>query len=148
MVAEGFGGIDGFDGVELIRASGDEVVLVVDGARRRFEVARHGDDVYVDAAHGSVHLKVVGRFADPSALVAPGSLLAPLPGSVVRVDASVGDEVVIGQPMLLLEAMKMQHSIEAPARGTVTEICVRAGEQVKLGAGLAVVRPHPSPGVG
>jgi propionyl-CoA carboxylase alpha chain len=140
----GRGGLDagGFDGVELVRAAGDEVVLAVDGARRRYEVARYGDDVYVDAAYGSVHLTVVGRFTDPEDLVAPGSLLAPLPGSVVRIDASVGDEVSVGQPMLLLEAMKMQHRIDAPATGTVTEICVKEGEQVKLGAVLAVVQPH------
>jgi propionyl-CoA carboxylase alpha chain len=135
-----------FDGVELVRAAGDEVVLAVDGARRRYEVARHGDDVYVDAAHGSVHLAVVGRFTDPEDLVAPGSLLAPLPGSVVRIDASVGDEVSVGKPMILLEAMKMQHRIEAPATGTVTEICVKEGEQVKLGAVLAVVQPREAAG--
>jgi len=142
LVAEG---PDQLGAVELVRVRPDEVVLLIDGARRRFEVAFHGDDVYVDAVHGSAHLTAVPRFTDPEELPAPGSLLAPLPGSVARIDVAVGDGVVAGQPMLVLEAMKMQHSIDAPATGTVTEVGVRVGDQVKPGAVLAVVDPDRPP---
>jgi propionyl-CoA carboxylase alpha chain len=67
-------------------------------------------------------------------------LLAPMPGSVVRVGVAVGDEVSQGQPLLWLEAMKMEHTVSAPADGVVIELAVAAGQQVDLGAVLAVVQ--------
>ena len=69
-----------------------------------------------------------------------GSLLAPMPGTVIRVGVQVGDEVKQGQPLLWLEAMKMEHTISAPADGVVAELTVGEGEQVEVGAVLAVVR--------
>jgi propionyl-CoA carboxylase alpha chain len=65
-----------------------------------------------------------------------------MPGSVVRVAAAVGDVVIAGQPILWLEAMKMQHQINAPVSGVVTVLPVRAGQQVDVGAVLAVVSPE------
>jgi propionyl-CoA carboxylase alpha chain len=59
---------------------------------------------------------------------------------VVRVDVAVGDKVSQGQPLLWLEAMKMEHTISAPADGVVAELAVAAGQQVDLGAVLAVVQ--------
>ena len=66
------------------------------------------------------------RFADPAEQVAAGSLLAPMPGTVVRVAVAEGDRVTAGQPLLWLEAMKMQHQINAPADGVVSELPVTA----------------------
>ncbi|MDP9094287.1 MAG: acetyl-CoA carboxylase biotin carboxyl carrier protein subunit, partial [Actinomycetota bacterium] len=132
---------EGFEGVELITSKGAEVVLDVEGLRRAFAIARYGNDIYVDSALGAVHLVAVARFADPADEVAAGSLLAPMPGTVVRISACLGDEVTAGQPILWLEAMKMQHQINAPADGLVTELPVREGQQVDLGAILAVVTP-------
>ena len=79
------------------------------------------------------------RFTDPADAVASGSLLAPMPGTVVRVDVEAGDRVAAGQTVLVLEAMKMQHTVSAPVAGTVTEIDVKAGAQVAAGEVLAVV---------
>ena len=62
-----------------------------------------------------------------------------MPGTVVAVAVAAGDAVRAGQQVLVLEAMKMQHTITAPADGVVTEIPVREGEQVASGAVLAVV---------
>jgi propionyl-CoA carboxylase alpha chain len=55
----------------------------------------------------------------------------------------VGDEVAAGQPLLWLEAMKMEHLIAAPAAGIVAELPVTAGQQVEVGTTLAVVKPEP-----
>jgi propionyl-CoA carboxylase alpha chain len=85
----------------------------------------------------------VERFPDPIDAVPAGSLLAPMPGAVARVAAAVGDRVERGQPLLWLEAMKMQHQIDAPTSGVVTELPVAAGQQVDVGAVLAVVVPDP-----
>ena len=70
---------------------------------------------------------------------AHGSLLAPMPGSVLRVGAAVGDTVTAGQPLVWLEAMKMEHTIAAPADGVLAELNVTAGTQVEVGAVLARV---------
>ena len=130
---------DGFDQVALVTATPDEVVLDVDGVRRRFRVALAGDEVDVDSALGPVRLRRVPRFVDPAAQVAAGSLLAPMPGSVVRVAVGVGDAVKAGDPILWLEAMKMQHRIDAPTDGVVTELPAEPGRQIDVGAVLAVV---------
>jgi propionyl-CoA carboxylase alpha chain len=62
-----------------------------------------------------------------------------MPGSVLRIGVAVGDIVSAGQPILWLEAMKMQHQINAPVDGRVAELLVREAEQVDVGAVLAVV---------
>lgn len=131
--------VDGHDDVRLVSSTPGRVVLNVAGVDRPFDVARYGDDVYVDSPAGSVHLVAVSRFPDPDAALAHGSLVAPMPGSVLRVGASEGDEVKAGQPLMWLEAMKMEHTITAPADGVLVELNVTAGQQVEVGAVLARV---------
>jgi biotin carboxyl carrier protein len=81
----------------------------------------------------------VPRFADPDAATAAGSLLAAMPGAVVRVLAGEGDAVTAGQPLVVLEAMKMEHTVAAPADGVLSDLRVRQGDQVDTGQVLAVV---------
>ena len=93
--------LPGHDNVRLVSAGADRVVLAVDGVNRPFDVARYGDDVFVDSPLGPAQLTVLPRYPDPDAAVAQGSLLAPMPGSVLRVGAAVGDTVTAGQPLIL-----------------------------------------------
>ena len=65
-----------------------------------------------------------------------GGLTAPMPGKVVALLAQPGQKVEKGAPLLILEAMKMEHTITAPAAGTVKAFCYAAGEQVGDGAAL------------
>ncbi|TQC48524.1 biotin/lipoyl-binding protein [Rhodococcus sp. WS4] len=130
---------EGFDDVSLVAATSRNVTLDVAGLRRSFAVSRYGEDVFVDSALGPVSLHAATRFTDPSAVVAEGSLLAPMPGSVIRLGAEAGDSVTAGQPIVWLEAMKMEHTIKAPASGVVTELSVTVGQQVDVGTVLAVV---------
>ncbi|MFG2461469.1 acetyl/propionyl/methylcrotonyl-CoA carboxylase subunit alpha [Streptomyces sp. NPDC048523] len=125
------------DGVRVIHADPSGVVLEVEGVRRKFDVARYGDQVYV----GGVSLKSLPRFPDPTAQHAPGSLLAPMPGTVVRVadGLTAGSAVEAGQPLLWLEAMKMEHKITAPHAGTLSALEAVPGQQVTVGSLLAVV---------
>jgi propionyl-CoA carboxylase alpha chain len=134
----------GDEAVHLVSASADEVVLADDhGVARRFAVARHDQDVYVDSAQGPVHLVAVPRFPEPGSAVEKGSLVAPMPGNVIRLGAAVGDTVTAGQPLIWLEAMKMEHTITAPADGVLAELHVDTGQQVEVGAVLARVdAPH------
>ncbi|AWH92695.1 acetyl/propionyl/methylcrotonyl-CoA carboxylase subunit alpha [Dietzia lutea] len=132
------------DVVSIEDVSADSAVLAVRGVRRVFTVARYetpGADtvVEVDSPLGPVSLVEPPRYTDPAAEVAAGSLLAPMPGSVIRVAVSVGDTVTAGQPLLWMEAMKMEHTIAAAVDGIVTELPVEVGTQVESGTVLAVV---------
>ncbi|RZU54156.1 propionyl-CoA carboxylase alpha chain [Krasilnikovia cinnamomea] len=135
--------VDRMTGIDLVEATAEQVVLDVDGVRRRWRVGRFstGDDrrVVVDGPHSSIELRVVPRFTDPAAQVPAGALVAQLPGTVVRVQVRAGDAVVAGQPLVWLEAMKMEHAVHAPADGTVIDLPVVVGQQVAQGTLLAVV---------
>lgn len=132
------------DVVTVEEVGPDSAVLEVRGVRRVFTVARYetpGADtvVEVDSPLGPVSLIEPPRYTDPAAEVAAGSLLAPMPGAVIRVAVSVGDTVTAGQPLLWMEAMKMEHTISAAVDGIVTELPVEVGTQVESGTILAVV---------
>ncbi|WP_445271356.1 biotin/lipoyl-containing protein, partial [Streptomyces sp. DSM 41634] len=103
--------------VRMLSAAQDLIDAEIDGVRRRYQVARSGDVHYVDSALGSTALHEIPRFPDPSSMQETGSLLAPMPGAVVRVEVSEGDEVRLGTAIVVLEAMKMEHTVRAPSDG-------------------------------
>jgi acetyl-CoA/propionyl-CoA carboxylase biotin carboxyl carrier protein len=74
-----------------------------------------------------------------------GPLTSPMPGTVLMVKAAVGDRVRAGTPLLVVEAMKMEHTITAPVDGVLTELNVQAGQQVGLNQPLALVTPVEEP---
>jgi propionyl-CoA carboxylase alpha chain len=146
LVVEWWGGRDGFtvDGATVVTASPTTVTLEADGVRTTYDVSisalPNGQSaVDVDSPRGHVRLTRVPRFVDPADAVASGSLLAPMPGTVVKVAVEKGAAVAAGDVVLVLEAMKMQHSVIAPTAGTVTEIDVQPGAQVAAGEVLAIV---------
>ncbi|MEV7190911.1 biotin carboxylase N-terminal domain-containing protein [Streptomyces sp. NPDC093510] len=130
------------DGVSVISVTGGLVVLEAGGVRRTYTVERYGDRVHVGTPTGDTALTPLPLLPEPTARRAPGSLLAPMPGTVVRVADGVteGQQVTAGQPLVWLEAMKMEHRICAPASGTLTALHAVPGRQVEVGALLAVVQ--------
>ena len=133
--------------VRLVSSAPDDVVLTDgDGVSCTFAVKRYGDEVYVDSARGPVHLVALPRFPEPGSAVEKGSLLAPMPGNVIRLGAQAGDTVTAGQPLIWLEAMKMEHTIAAPADGVLAELNVTTGQQVEVGAVLARVEAPETEG--
>ncbi len=149
ITVEWYGGRDGYTHATrtdllVLEASVESVLLEVDGVRRRYHGVRssagHGSprELFVDGALHPVRLREQPRFLDPSQTLASGSLLAPMPGSVVTVAVASGDTVLAGDPILVLEAMKMQHTISAPTDGVVSDL-VPVGVQVAAGEVLAVV---------
>ncbi|WP_025736681.1 acetyl/propionyl/methylcrotonyl-CoA carboxylase subunit alpha [Mycobacterium genavense] len=132
--------------VQLVSSTPDEVVLAdANGVACRFAVARYGSDVYVDSPRGPVHLHALPRFPEPGSSVEKRSLVAPMPGNVIRLGAAAGDTVTAGQPLIWLEAMKMEHTITAPADGVLAELNVAPGQQVEVGAVLARVESEGDP---
>jgi propionyl-CoA carboxylase alpha chain len=112
-----------------------------DGVTQHVDVVVTGDRFDVDWPSGHVSARRVPRFLDPADQVVEGSLLAPMPGSVVSVRVAAGDVVRAGDVVLVMEAMKMQHTITAPTDGAVSDLSVTTGDQVSAGAVLAVVTP-------
>jgi acetyl-CoA/propionyl-CoA carboxylase, biotin carboxylase, biotin carboxyl carrier protein len=72
---------------------------------------------------------------------AGGAVTSPMPGTVLLLRVAAGEQVSAGQPLLVVEAMKMEHTVVAPIDGAVAELAVHAGQQVRLGQQLAVVAP-------
>ncbi|HEX5086601.1 MAG TPA: biotin carboxylase N-terminal domain-containing protein [Nocardioides sp.] len=142
---EWWGGRDGYvlpDAAVISTGSidgGCEIVLEEGGVRTTYVAMVEDDQVFVDWPGGHAAYRRKPRFVDPADVVASGSLLAPMPGTVVSVNVEKGQSVEAGQPVLVLEAMKMQHTVRAPDAGTVTQIDVEVGGQVAAGAVLAVV---------
>ncbi|HST67776.1 MAG TPA: biotin carboxylase N-terminal domain-containing protein [Mycobacteriales bacterium] len=126
------------DGV--VSATPERVVLVRDGVRTAYRV----DGSTVDGPGWTVALSEVDPLPEPVPAVPAGSLVAPMPGLVVAVHAAQGDRVSAGQPLLALEAMKMEHTVLAPADGVLAELRVGPGTQVDAGGILAVIEPEES----
>ena len=99
------------------------------------------DRVYV--ANGLVSLAVPTRYPVPDDAGRAGSLVAPMPGAVLRVHATVGERVAAGAALVTLEAMKMEHTVVAPAAGTVAEVFVVAGQQLDSGQPLVRIDAPP-----
>jgi propionyl-CoA carboxylase alpha chain len=113
--------------------------ITLDGVTRRYRVERVGSTAYVDGSDGSSTLTEHERFPLATDQVAEGSALAPMPGGVVRVAVAEGQIVGVGQVLVVLEAMKMEHAVNASAAGVVTEVNVSVGDQVETGRILVVV---------
>jgi propionyl-CoA carboxylase alpha chain len=133
--------VDGtpFPDVRLNDVANGQVDAEIGGVRRIIDVQAADGVFYVDSALGHSVLTEVDRFPDPSAAAQAGSLLAPMPGTVVRVEVAVGDHVPAGATILAIEAMKMEHAIRAPAAGVVAGLPVAVGTQVDSGSVLAVL---------
>ena len=121
------------------RCRPEVVDLEVAGVRRRFRVRRHGDNHFVDSPCGPSHFVEKARYPTVQLEEDSGSLHAPMPGRVVRLLVEEGDRVEAGHPLLILEAMKMEHTLRAPHEGTVTSIKTREDDQVVADQVLVVV---------
>ena len=110
---------------------------VLNGRRIRAGVVRQGDDLTI-LLPGETHklTPVDPRRAGEADEAVGGQLTAPMPGKVVQVLVAEGALVEKGQPLMILEAMKMEHTISAPGRGTVAKLHFRAGDQVPESAVL------------
>ena len=127
------------DDLVVVDATPTAVDLEVQGVRRRYEVRAYADRVDVDSPLGSSTFAVVPRFVEPGSALAAGSLVAPMPGVIVRVEVSEGDVVEAGQLLVVMEAMKMEHPVAAPIGGTISELAVTVGQQVDSGQVLVVL---------
>jgi 3-methylcrotonyl-CoA carboxylase alpha subunit len=122
--------------------SSGRLVAEIGGHRLTASVIRHGAERHILGPQGTRQLQLVDPLnAGASSGPASGRLTSPLPGRVVSVSVVVGDSVSAGQTLMVIEAMKMEHAIVAPAAGTVNAVHFTDGDQVDEGVellGLAV----------
>ena len=96
--------------------------------------------ILVHMPYGDVMLDIKPRFVIPGMEVTAGGLVAPMPGKVIDVKVKKGKKVKAGDTLVILEAMKMEHSIKASEDGTVSELLISLNDQVENGALLMVVK--------
>ena len=131
--------LEGVGTLRIVDADRNHIVLVLGDLEHSFDIARYGDLRYVDSTFGPVRLTVVPRFRSRHAEDDVGSLHAPMPGKVLRVAVAEGDEVGEGATLVVMEAMKMEHTLRAPHHGTVSSVMCEPGDQVDAGTILVVV---------
>ncbi|WP_369133707.1 biotin carboxylase N-terminal domain-containing protein [Modestobacter sp. I12A-02662] len=126
---------------------GDRLSVTVGAVSTRFTVVHSGGTVWLAVDGHVAALREHERLASTAASAASdGAVTAPMPGTVTLVQVSLGDQVEAGTPLLVVEAMKMEHVLTAPVAGTVTELPVTAGRPVRLDERVAVVTPLPPGG--
>ena len=123
----------------IVRAEDGRIELEIDGVQRTLSVTSDGLRHWVQGATGEVRLIEVPRFPEPAQERVTGGYVAPMPGKVVLVHVAPGQRVSAGQVLMILEAMKMEHSITCTEDSTVNEVRVTVGAQVEAGQVLLVV---------
>ena len=119
----------------------DESGIDVEVGSHRFfaQVTRADDQILINMPFGDLDAVIVPRFIEPGNEVPEGGLVAPMPGKVIEVKVKKGDKVKAGDTLIIIEAMKMEHSIKATENGKVTKLMVSLNQQVDNGATLLVL---------
>ena len=118
----------------------DGIDMIFDGKRHYSRVTVSKNNILVHMPFGDVMLELKPRFKMPGTEVTIGGLIAPMPGKVIDVKVKKGKKVKAGDTLVILEAMKMEHSIKASEDGTVSELLISLNDQVENGALLMVVK--------
>ena len=116
-----------------------DIDVEVSGRRRSSRITRSGTHLHVQVVRGTVDFELVPRFVAPGVELVVGGLSAPMPGVVIEVRVVVGQRVAVGETLVVMEAMKMEHVISAPSAGIVSEVLVTASQQVDNGAVLLTI---------
>jgi acetyl/propionyl-CoA carboxylase alpha subunit len=118
--------------------------LALDGVQRSFRLTEVSDHLYVHSSLGSRTITRLPRHPEVRATAEQGSMTSPMPGLVAKILVAVGQSVKAGDPLLILEAMKMEQTMRAAVDGTVETIRVAEGEVVGPGAMLITLTTSQS----
>ena len=125
--------------VEVVNIDDKYIDLVFDGVRVKSRISEDAEFILVHIPSGDVSFEVKPRFSMPGLEVQAGGLVAPMPGKVVDLKVKKGSKVKSGETLVILEAMKMEHSIKASEDGVISDIFIKENDQVENGAVLMVV---------
>ena len=138
--------IDGVAFDTRVRPDGGATELTIDGRREKVWVVTTQDTVFVHALGRAWSLEVTNP-VEASMREGQGANVAtaPMPGVLISVAVSAGDEVEAGQPVAVIESMKMQTEIKAPRDGVVDRVLVAVGDSFAQGAPLVTLEPESAP---
>ncbi|MDB2604590.1 biotin/lipoyl-binding protein [Gammaproteobacteria bacterium] len=111
------------------------------GKRHYSRITIKDNNILVHMPYGDVNLEIKPRFLMPGSEKPQGSLSAPMPGKVIALNVKKGSKVKAGDVLVILEAMKMEHSIKAAEDGVVSKILISKNDQLENGAPLMIVDP-------
>ena len=110
-----------------IRVELDEIILSA-------QITKQNNLITVNLGKGDVCFKINPRFADPNEVSIEGGLVAPMPGKILKIMNKKGAKVKAGDTLIILEAMKMEHTIKASDQGIISDLFVKVGDQVENGS--------------
>jgi len=110
-----------------------------DGKRQFSKISISNNKILVHMPFGDILLEMLPRFIVPGLEIQAGGLVAPMPGKVISLNVKKGSKVKTGDTLVILEAMKMEHSIKAAEDGVVSELFIGGDDQVENGALLMVI---------
>jgi propionyl-CoA carboxylase alpha chain len=117
----------------------DGIDLEFNGRRHFSKVTLQENMILIHMPFGDILLEILPRFIVPGLELQTGGLVAPMPGKVIDLKVKKGSKVKAGDTLVILEAMKMEHSIRASEDGVITELFVSGNDQVENGALLMVL---------
>jgi acetyl-CoA/propionyl-CoA carboxylase biotin carboxyl carrier protein len=135
---------------EPVRASasfgGTDLFLSYDGRAVQFAHATGGKTTWLgrDGHAWALTEETAAPLRGGQAGAADGTVRSPMPGTVLAVRVTAGQRVSAGQPLVVVEAMKMEHAVTAPVDGVVTELAAKPGQQVQMDEALAVIERQES----
>ena len=120
----------------IISVDEEHIHCEIDGIAIKAFISCFHDEITINSGSGDLVFKVLPKFIDPNEIIIEGSLTAPMPGKILNINVKKGSSVKAGETLLILEAMKMEHTIKATSDGQVIELYVKTGDQVESGSDL------------
>lgn len=128
--------------VNLCSLSSEEAILEINGKEYNIEISSVSEMIPEGVLPDLAPRSVVSPVSSvKKAASGDGSVLAPIPGSIIKTYVKVGDKVKAGQPLFKMEAMKMENEINARIDGTIASVSISAGDTVSQGDELMVITP-------
>ena len=113
--------------------------IQIDSHRFYAHITEAGSEIVINMPFGDVNASVLPRFIEPGNDIPEGGLIAPMPGKVIDVKVKKGSKVKAGDTLVIIEAMKMEHSIKATETGKIAKVMIQLNDQVDNGATLLVL---------
>ena len=120
----------------IISVDEEHIHCEIDGIAIKAFITCFHDEITINSGSGDLVFKVLPKFIDPNEIIIEGSLTAPMPGKILNINVKKGSSVKAGETLLILEAMKMEHTIKATSDGKVIELYVKTDDQVESGSDL------------
>jgi acetyl-CoA carboxylase biotin carboxylase subunit len=125
--------------VHVLECDSGRIRVAIDGVQRSYRISEAGERLYVHSANTSRVVTRLPRYPLTHAAVEHESMSASMPGQVLKILAAPGDRVTIGEPLMILEAMKIEQTIKSSTSGIIEAVLVKPGDVVAPGEVLVKI---------